>query len=57
MRAPAMSARSCYYIIAAIWTFSLAVTIPWALFFQLQPMEEGSQLQVYIFVYAFNEIF
>ncbi|KAL1138565.1 hypothetical protein AAG570_008628 [Ranatra chinensis] len=28
-----------------IWTFSLSITLPWALFFQLMPLEEGSELQ------------
>ncbi|XP_024081003.1 neuropeptide SIFamide receptor-like [Cimex lectularius] len=28
-----------------IWTFSLSITLPWALYFQLRPLEEGSRYQ------------
>ncbi|XP_065345599.1 neuropeptide SIFamide receptor-like [Cloeon dipterum] len=46
MRGPAMSDKACYYTITVIWVFSLAITSPWLVYFRLQPLEEGSSLQV-----------
>lgn len=43
-----MTSRACKIIIMFIWIFSLTITLPWALFFQLQPLEEGSDIQVRI---------
>ncbi|XP_075233914.1 neuropeptide SIFamide receptor-like [Lycorma delicatula] len=40
-----MTSRACRIIILFIWIFSLTITLPWAIFFQLQPLEEGSDIQ------------
>jgi hypothetical protein len=41
-----MTSRACRVVLAIIWTFSLTITLPWAIFFGLQPLEEGSDVQV-----------
>jgi hypothetical protein len=41
-----MTSRACRVVLFVIWTFSLIITLPWAIFFRLQPLEEGSDIQV-----------
>lgn len=41
-----VSKRVCRSIILAIWLLSGSITLPWALFFKLQPLYDGSDLQV-----------
>jgi hypothetical protein len=41
-----MTSRACRIVLFAIWTFSFAITSPWAIFFRLQPLEEGGDVQV-----------
>lgn len=36
----------CKRVVAIIWIISLTITMPWAIYFDLQPMEEGSDNQV-----------
>lgn len=36
----------CKRVVAVIWFISLTITMPWAIYFDLQPMEEGSDKQV-----------
>lgn len=43
-----MTSRACRIILLFIWIFSLTIMLPWALFFQLLPLEEGSDIQVCI---------
>ncbi|KAG8252587.1 neuropeptide SIFamide receptor-like [Homalodisca vitripennis] len=40
-----ISTRSSKRIILAIWFISFTITLPWALFFKLQPLYEGSDIQ------------
>ncbi|XP_039301466.1 neuropeptide SIFamide receptor [Nilaparvata lugens] len=40
-----MTSRVCKLVILLIWLFSLTITLPWALFFQLRPMGDGSSMQ------------
>jgi len=49
MRGPAMSEKACYYTITVIWLFSMVITAPWLVYFQLQPLDEGSDLQASLF--------
>jgi hypothetical protein len=41
-----MTSRACRVVVVVIWMFSLIITLPWAIFFGLQPLEEGSDVQV-----------
>lgn len=43
-----MTSKACKLAVLVIWFFSLTITLPWALFFKLQPLEEGSDFQVRI---------
>ncbi|XP_025202591.1 neuropeptide SIFamide receptor-like isoform X2 [Melanaphis sacchari] len=36
----------CKRVVAIIWIISLTITMPWAIYFDLQPMEEGSDNQI-----------
>lgn len=36
----------CKRVVVIIWIISLTITMPWAIYFDLQPMEEGSDNQV-----------
>lgn len=36
----------CKRVVVIIWIVSLTITMPWAIYFDLQPMEEGSDNQV-----------
>lgn len=38
----------CKRVVIIIWIISLTITMPWAIYFDLQPMEEGSDNQVHI---------
>ena len=40
-----MTSRACRVVVVVIWTFSLIITLPWAIFFGLHPLE-GSDVQV-----------
>jgi hypothetical protein len=40
-----MTSRACRIVVVVIWTFSLIITLPWAIFFGLHPLE-GSDVQV-----------
>ena len=40
-----MTSRACRVVVLVIWTFSLIITLPWAIFFGLHPLE-GSDVQV-----------
>ncbi|RZF47750.1 hypothetical protein LSTR_LSTR006014 [Laodelphax striatellus] len=40
-----MTSRACKLVVFLIWVFSLTITLPWALFFQLRPLEDGSNMQ------------
>jgi hypothetical protein len=41
-----MTSRACRVVVVIIWMFSLIITLPWAIFFGLRPLEEGSDVQV-----------
>jgi hypothetical protein len=41
-----MTSRACRLVVVIIWTFSLIITLPWAIFFGLHPLEEGSDVLV-----------
>jgi hypothetical protein len=41
-----VTSRAVRLWVILIWIFSLSITVPWAVFFQLLPLEEGSELQV-----------
>ncbi|XP_069705167.1 neuropeptide SIFamide receptor-like [Periplaneta americana] len=41
-----MTSRACRVVVVIIWTFSLIITLPWAIFFGLHPLEDGSDLQI-----------
>ncbi|XP_029342413.1 neuropeptide SIFamide receptor-like [Acyrthosiphon pisum] len=36
----------CKRVVVIIWIISLTITMPWAIYFDLQPMEEGSDNQI-----------
>ncbi|XP_025420333.1 neuropeptide SIFamide receptor-like isoform X2 [Sipha flava] len=36
----------CKRVVVIIWIVSLTITMPWAIYFDLQPMEEGSDNQI-----------
>lgn len=36
----------CWRVVIIIWSISLTITLPWAIYFDLQPMENGSENQV-----------
>ncbi|KDR20752.1 Neuropeptide FF receptor 2 [Zootermopsis nevadensis] len=41
-----MTSRACRVVVIIIWTFSLTITLPWAIFFGLKPLEEGSDVLI-----------
>ncbi|XP_068083244.1 neuropeptide SIFamide receptor-like [Anabrus simplex] len=43
-----MTSRACRVVVIVIWLFSLTITLPWAVVFGLQPLEEGSDMQICI---------
>ena len=45
-----MTSRACRVVVAIIWMFSLVITLPWAIFFGLRPLYEGSELQVSVYI-------
>jgi hypothetical protein len=49
-----MTSRACRVVVFLIWTFSLIITLPWAIFFRLYPLEEGSDIQVGLDVLLLN---
>ncbi|KAK9498956.1 hypothetical protein O3M35_003489 [Rhynocoris fuscipes] len=41
-----ITSRAVRLAVLVIWGFSLSITLPWALYFQLTPIQEGSDFQV-----------
>ncbi|XP_039291244.1 neuropeptide SIFamide receptor-like [Nilaparvata lugens] len=41
-----MTSHTCKLVILLIWLFSLTITFPWILVFQLTPMDDGSSIQM-----------
>lgn len=41
-----ITSRVVRYAVFIIWLLSLSITLPWALYFQLKPLEQGSQYLV-----------
>ncbi|KAJ9574634.1 hypothetical protein L9F63_008166 [Diploptera punctata] len=41
-----MTSRACRVVVVIIWLFSLIITLPWAVFFGLRPLDECSELQI-----------
>ncbi|XP_023725486.1 neuropeptide SIFamide receptor isoform X2 [Cryptotermes secundus] len=41
-----MTSRACRLVLLIIWAFSLIITLPWAIFFRLHPLEDGSDIQI-----------
>ncbi|KAF6211457.1 hypothetical protein GE061_011969 [Apolygus lucorum] len=38
-----VTSRVVRWVVFVIWTVSLSITLPWALYFQLKPLKQGSQ--------------
>lgn len=41
-----MTSRACRKSVILIWLISLTITLPWAVFFKLQTLYEGSDFEV-----------